>query len=98
MVRGVGLVVLLGGEDAHSSGGGEGAVDIEEADGVLDGALGEGRNDACGGGGGGHCGRYVVVYSFCSGVYVYVYGLGLGLVAKLYVSREEGQVFRQESL
>lgn len=48
------LLLLLGREDAHSSGGREGAVDIEEADGVLDGTLGEGRDDTRGGGGGGH--------------------------------------------
>lgn len=50
------VVGPFGEEDAHSSCGREGAVDVEEADGVLDGALGERRNHARGGsGGGGHC-------------------------------------------
>jgi len=39
---------------AHSSRWREGAVDIEEADGVLDWALGERRDNARGGGSGGH--------------------------------------------
>jgi hypothetical protein len=52
----------LGG--AHSACGCEGAVNVEEADGVLDRALGERRDDAGGGGGGGHdVGWY---FSFCS--------------------------------
>jgi hypothetical protein len=47
---------------AHSSCGREGAVDIEEADRVLDRALGERRDDAGGGSGGGHCGGILFLF------------------------------------
>ena len=60
---------LVGG--AHSAGGREGAVDIEEADGVLDGAVGERRDDARSRGGGGHgmlllwcCDWYIFLYVY----------------------------------
>jgi hypothetical protein len=62
---------------AHSAGGREGAVDIEEADGILDRAVGERRDDARGGSGGDHgvlllwwwcCDWYIFLY-----VYVYVW-------------------------
>ena len=47
---------VLGGSEAHSSRGREGAVNVEEADGVLDRTLGERGDDARGGSGGGHLG------------------------------------------
>jgi hypothetical protein len=55
---------------AHSAGGCEGAVDVEEADGVLDGAVGERRDDARGGGGGGHC---VLLLWCCCDWYMFLY-------------------------
>lgn len=54
---------------AHSAGGREGAVDIEEADGVLDGTVGERRDNARGGGGGGHG----VLLWYCCDWYIFLY-------------------------
>ena len=51
---------------AHSSCGREGAVDIEEADRVLDRALGERRDDAGGSSGGGHYGGAIFLFVYVS--------------------------------
>jgi hypothetical protein len=51
---------------AHSSCGCEGSVDIEEADRVLDRALGERRDDAGGSSGGGHYGGAIFLFVYVS--------------------------------
>ena len=57
---------------AHSSCGCEGAVDIEEADGVLDRALSERRDDAGGGSGSGHGVRIFFLFAYVLSVCVWL--------------------------
>jgi hypothetical protein len=65
---------------AHSSCGREGSVDVEEADRVLDRALGERRDDACGGGGSGHDVCIFFLFAYVS-LYVYTVALCRSLVS-----------------
>jgi hypothetical protein len=60
---------------AHSSCGCEGAVDIEEADRVLDRALSERRDDAGGGSGSGHDVCIFFLFAYVSSVCVYTVAL-----------------------